>query len=482
MTFEISNAEKERISDLHGIRNDLISLRETISQSKISEDGKYLLFEDTLYYTETGEVVPLTEAWTLSDTLHTIGDVASAGMDFVIPGSGAIIDTLNGLSYIIEAQFKDDRGDRMGLYVMAAITFAFVLAPGPLQAAIVPLKRFVKTGKGAASPMVKKGVNLVYKSLNVVLAGLPSIIRRVLKGTGLGRRFVKKFGQENLDKLLKHVPKELKEALEHTLGITTKTAKGASRATVKGGVKAGLKTMSKISMQSMKKFFTNLPKIARGAYVLRKFGFNVGKEYAYTTLGKGNVRIVKILGGSGDNVVVQFFGKDGVKQGGRTAIGINNFLKGTVNNPWVYKGLREVAPLFIRSFARFILPDGSGLDYEAMAQVPDLDPDQTSMESLAYLREELDVQYQGDTGAYTVNNTVQAFQNALVLLGYPLPQAGADGKFGPETQTALKRFQADTHEEPTGKMNRSTAEVLAQELRRTSTPNSEELQQILINL
>ena len=122
------------------------------------------------------------------------------------------------------------------------------------------------------------------------------------------------------------------------------------------------------------------------------------------------------------------------------------------------------------------------MDYEGMDTMPDLDPDQTSLESLAYIRDDL-AQYEGDSGSYTINETVQAIQNALMLLGYPLPRAGADGKFGPETQEQLIRFQSNNQLESTpGRMDRLTARKLALELKETSIPNSEELQNTLNNI
>lgn len=116
-----------------------------ILECKFTPDLKHLMLDGVFYSSETGEIVPLNEWWSLSDILHAGADVLSAVVDFVIPGSGAIVDTLNALSYLIEAQFVSaDKKD--GLYLMAAITYAFVILPGPLQAVSIPLKRFIKSG------------------------------------------------------------------------------------------------------------------------------------------------------------------------------------------------------------------------------------------------------------------------------------------------------------------------------------------------
>ena len=113
-----------------------------------------------------------------------------------------------------------------------------------------------------------------------------------------------------------------------------------------------------------------------------------------------------------------------------------------------------------------LLPDGSGIDYDKLDQMPDLDPDQTSQESIAYLQGDI-AAYQGNSRQYSVESPVTNFQDALILLGYSLPRFGADGKFGPETQTALKQFQTDNKlESVLGRMDRLTAKTLALQLKR----------------
>jgi hypothetical protein len=151
-----------------------------LKECKVSKDGKYLIFRENIYNTQTGDLVPLQEEWSLSDILHGAADIASVGADFIFPGTGAIIDVLNALSYVIEAQFKSGK-EKDSLYLMAAITFAFVILPGPLQAMATPLKRAVKTGKGMTSPIVVKGLKIIGGLLNTLLLGIPSKINAALK-------------------------------------------------------------------------------------------------------------------------------------------------------------------------------------------------------------------------------------------------------------------------------------------------------------
>jgi hypothetical protein len=153
---------------------------EKLKECKFTPDGKYVVYRGKAYNTANGEEVPINESWTLSDILHTGADVLSMGLDFVIPGSGAVVDTLNALSYIIEAQFKSNE-EKDSLYLMAAITFAFVILPGPLQAIAIPLKRAIKTGVGMASPIVVKGLKIIASSLDTLLLGIPSRVNVALK-------------------------------------------------------------------------------------------------------------------------------------------------------------------------------------------------------------------------------------------------------------------------------------------------------------
>jgi GH24 family phage-related lysozyme (muramidase) len=51
-------------------------------------------------------------------------------------------------------------------------------------------------------------------------------------------------------------------------------------------------------------------------------------------------------------------------------------------------------------------------------------------------------------------------QTALVKLGYPIGQEGVDGKFGPHTKAGLIKFQHDVTQDPTGKLDTITKNIL----------------------
>ena len=168
----------------HLISNSLEQERtplQKLRDCKITSDGSIIIFEGISYSTHNGEEVPINEDWTLSDILHTGADVLSTGMDFIVPGSGAIVDILNGLSYILEAQNKSDQKQKDSLYLMAAISLAFVLIPGPLQAISIPLKSALKTGKGLKSSIVINGLKIIGENLKIVLSKFPEKLKEALK-------------------------------------------------------------------------------------------------------------------------------------------------------------------------------------------------------------------------------------------------------------------------------------------------------------
>ena len=67
-------------------------------------------------------------------------------------------------------------------------------------------------------------------------------------------------------------------------------------------------------------------------------------------------------------------------------------------------------------------------------------------------------------GTILDDDIVYFYQTALQLLGFSLPIHGIDGKFGPETKRAIKKFQSENDIEPLGAMDNKTTEVLINKL------------------
>jgi hypothetical protein len=573
-------------------------------ECKITSDGKYIIYEGKAYLTRNGMQVPLNEEWSMSDILHTGADLLSAGMDFVIPGSGAVVDMLNAISYVIEAQFKPEE-ERDSLYIMAAITYAFVILPGPLQTIAVPLKRAVKTGVGMTSTVVVQGLKIIGNSLDFLLARIPSKLSEALKsplaknimgkwstkiseffsrfasriktiiskitgktgkegvekgikeissdsffksnlydlppqitklGVGPKSPMIYRYYMDNAMKLLspkiKGLPKKFdpskikifnksniagREVVEVSMENGQKVIWYKSTGTGSPGVKnAGewyvipgfgsngffikntdtvnlckgnnsyltemskflekegieglsksivktstMQTLSKGLKTSLTTFFSKMPKISKGSIILKKLGFVEGKTYKFVT-SKGVVRQAKIEKIVGDDSVKVLYTGGGLKNSGQT-LPMEQFFNHAIGAPWGRRGYTVTVPFFIKRFTDF-LGDNGMLDYNKIAQFPDLDPNATSKESMDFLSQEVS-SYEGGTGSYTVNTTVQSFQRGLMLLGATM-RGNDDGKFGPETKSALEKFQKENGlDSSLGKMDRFTAKKLSEVLR-----------------
>ena len=240
----ISENERKNILSLYNLIQEDLTPLQKLMQCKFTPDGKYVVYEGKAYRTEDGQEVPLNEAWTLSDILHTGADILSVGMDFVIPGSGAVVDTLNALSYVIEAQFKNAE-EKDSLYLMAAITFAFVILPGPLQALSVPLKRAIKTGVGMASPVVVKALKIIGGSLDTLLLGIPSKINAALKSP-LAKNILGKYSGK-ISGFIDGFTKRVKSILSKLTGKAGK--EGAEKASKEGAEKASKEGAEKASKE-----------------------------------------------------------------------------------------------------------------------------------------------------------------------------------------------------------------------------------------
>ena len=231
MPLIITESEKSDILKMYGLLVEDKRPLQKLMECQFTSDGKYVVYEGKAYYVKTGEEVLINEDWSLSDILHTGADVLSAGLDFVIPGTGAIVDVLNALSYIIEAQFKSGE-EQDSLYIMALITFGFVVLPGPLQAIATPLKRAVKTGKGLASKVVVDGLKIIGGALSTVLTKIPNLITDALKSP-LAKNILGKFGGK-ISSFISSFVKRVTPLMEK---ITGKAGKEGSESLEKKAIK-----------------------------------------------------------------------------------------------------------------------------------------------------------------------------------------------------------------------------------------------------
>jgi hypothetical protein len=235
-------------------------------------------------------------------------------------------------------------------------------------------------------------------------------------------------------------------------------------------------TLTTATKTTLSRFFTRVPKITNGTKFLKKLGFVPGKTYSYIgddVAQKGSKVLIDSVSDSG--VMVTQILKDGRKIKYKSAIPVETFVKNAIGAPWTRRGAGVVVPLFVKRLSDMITSNGE-IDYTKIEQLPDLDPNQTSTESLQYLQQEV-ASYEGDKGSYNINNNAKIVQQSLMKLGYPLPRFKDDGKFGPETLGALKKFQQDNGlTSSIGKLDRLTSKKLAELLKSKNIADSEELQ------
>lgn len=76
----------------------------------------------------------------VSDTLHFITDLVAIGSDLVAPGSGAVVDIINSISYFIESQYLEEDVEKSIAIVAGLVTLGSVALMGPLEALSVEAK------------------------------------------------------------------------------------------------------------------------------------------------------------------------------------------------------------------------------------------------------------------------------------------------------------------------------------------------------
>ena len=355
-----------------------------ILECKFTPDLKHLMLDGIFYSSETGERVPLNEWWSLSDILHAGADVLSAVVDFVIPGSGAIVDTLNALSYVIEAQFVDEEKRGM-LYLMAAITFAFVILPGPLQAVSIPLKRFIKSGAKIASPLIKKALGIVASILPKILRDLPNLINSALKSK-LASAILGKYAGK-IGAAVKQFGASVLKTFNKVMGLPDMAKTAGKEILAKTTVKT---VLDSAAANMLKKFFSSKVKITlakeTSEKALKKLGFVPGKAYRYINKsGKGVTAKIVGSGVDGKTVLVKFGNKAGLSP---TSVPVSTFVRQTIGAPWGRRGYTVAAPLLVKHFARMMNSAGQ-IDPELIEQIPPLDPELVSKETMAYYLDEV---------------------------------------------------------------------------------------------
>jgi len=496
MTYPISESEKNNILAQYGIKPVRKTLFQTLDECKISIDKKYIMLGDNVYSSQTGELMPLSEQWydprtwakwSTSDILHGVADIASMGVDFIWPGSGAIIDIANAAAYIIEAQFTKDPKKKQSYYLMAMITAAFVVIPGFLQGGSLLLKRFIK-GKPITKAM-EKPLAAIAKKIDVILDKFPPLLQNLFKSPfGKNARIIK--FKVWFSKNWGNLRDALKKPFERFTEV--KAFKQAFPSLIKKGRKAVGKVARAVNPLAEKYTKKNWDGVVEGIRrrgaksVFHKLGIGNGSTYTYLTKGTNKLRRAKILDINQVGVKINI-------NGVISTVSHSQFVENAIRAPYLRRTWKSSIPLFVKRFASFISDEGDGIMWNLVDAWDALSPEDTSRESLKAWDEE-------QTGSQTNKKTptkitpeispqtpqkyssTKAFQLALIKLGYNLPNGG-NGVFDKGTQDVIKKFQNDQKlKGRTGRKDRLTAKTLALQLKMRGIKGTEDIQNALTSL
>ena len=172
---------------------------------------------------------PLNEEWTLSDILHTIGDVVSASSDCIWPGSGSVVDIIQAITYFLEASNTEDYVESASASIAGIVSLASLALVGPMQVLATEAKgllKVVKEGvsKGAsklqisaaktASTKLIKFLKGIVSSASTLSSKIVGLVKNAAE-TKLGAWIIQKFG--TTEGFVNWINKFFKETVINTL-------------------------------------------------------------------------------------------------------------------------------------------------------------------------------------------------------------------------------------------------------------------------
>lgn len=184
----------------------------------------------------------------VSDTLHFITDFVAIGSDLVAPGSGAVVDIVNSISYFIESQYLKEDVEKSIAIVAGLVTLGSVALVGPLEELAIEAKvmlakirdGIVKTATPAAISIArsaaKKLVPLLTNITKISASIGDTIVNLVVKAADsrVGKWASSKFG--GMDKFVAwikdffkvKVPKFLAYMISLLVGLNPSAAAAGS--------------------------------------------------------------------------------------------------------------------------------------------------------------------------------------------------------------------------------------------------------------
>jgi hypothetical protein len=144
----------------------------------------------------------------VSDWLHTAADFVSIAADIVAPGSGAVIDVVQAISYFLEGLAEKDLASAGSAILSGLVTLGSLALAGPMQLLATKMKGSIATVrdgivKGASSTAIsaaRKASVEVVSFLTKAIADIASIGSKISEqvtkaaNTKLGTWVISKFG------------------------------------------------------------------------------------------------------------------------------------------------------------------------------------------------------------------------------------------------------------------------------------------------
>lgn len=177
----------------------------------------------------------------LSDTLHFVGDIAAGVMDTIVPGSGAVVDIINMLSYFAEAYTSKERSETIKLMLSGLIQAFAIFDPfnaiATLKIKLGTFFTWLKTKNPqtvAAARLAAESIKVGLELINTYIVRLAGRIVTALADSKFGsavKWLSTKLGIPNVVAWLKTfltqtVPTYIKEVLTHIKNITNPTTTG----------------------------------------------------------------------------------------------------------------------------------------------------------------------------------------------------------------------------------------------------------------
>lgn len=144
----------------------------------------------------------------ISDALHTIGDFVSVASDLVVPGSGAVIDIIQAITYFSEAALDKNEISASASTISGIVSLGSLVLVGPMQVLASKIKSSItsiKNGilKGTNPTLIQKAREAsaeVIKFLEWIKGNSVSLGNKLIellksaKESKLGNWIISKFG------------------------------------------------------------------------------------------------------------------------------------------------------------------------------------------------------------------------------------------------------------------------------------------------